>query len=405
MSCNLSNFFDAATPGTGPMRSVVPTQSVEFEKYNSSYNYSLKSKSDLNLNPQPEGFVYSAYPKAEQNRSGVYAIETDRGELSATAYTQINANGSKLFQARLQDDVRPTMKETTLYTYDGAIAPVTTAQSTYSQFVPSYANINGKSVRIGGSDNFGLRTAAEYSYIPGAAPTGINTQAIQNPDARQGYTWNRPDNNVDGAGTFKGVIPDGGKYQNYRIISQPTTNGLRLNYNLETDGGSLADYSQLLGKRASGIENRFTSSYQIEPLFTNPLHVIWNPDNKGEIPALYCDPQPLDYAYSVQQNLPKNEYSKGNYNGTWAPDSRSTSSNAYILGMESGVHNPNLEWYNGANVLPGVTYSENGGYVPDTCYGGSKDIAEKYTINQQFKQTDNTFTTLGDPLAGYIKAN
>jgi hypothetical protein len=403
MVCNLSNFFDAAAPGTGPARSVVPTQSVEFEKYNKTYNYSIKSKSDFNLNPQPEGNVFSAYPKAEQNRSGVYAIETDRGELSATAYTQINANGSKLFQARLQDDVRPTMKETTLYAYDGTVAPITKAQSDYSQFIPQYSNIGGKQVRIGGSDNFGLRTATEYSYIPGAAPTGINTQAIQNPDARQGYTWQRPDKNVDGASTFKGAIPDGTKFQQYRPLPQPESNALKFNYNLETGGHSLHDYSQLLGKKVDGIENRYTASYQIAPLFTNPLHVIWDPDNKGEIPAFFCDPQPLDYAYEVQQNLPKNEYNKGSYNSVWTPNKNSTSANAYILGMEPGVHNPSLEWYNAPNVLPGVTYDAySQGRIPDSCYGGSTDVFKQYTNNQRFKQTDNTYTTLGDPLAGFI---
>ena len=246
---NCSN-FDAAVPGTGPMRSAVPQQSIEYVKYNSSYNYSLKSKSDLNLNPQPEGNVFGAFPKAEQNRSGVYAVDTDRGELNPTVYTQVNTNGQKMFQARLQDTVRPTMKETTLYAYDGTVAPVTTGQAVYSQFIPQYAKINGKEVRVGGASNYGLRTAAEYSYIPGAGPTAINGQAIQNPDARIGKnTQPVPDENVDGPGTTKGFVPDGSKYQVYRPLPKPTSNGLRLNYNIETNGGSIADKSLLLGKQ------------------------------------------------------------------------------------------------------------------------------------------------------------
>jgi hypothetical protein len=181
------SYFDAAAPGTGPMGLVVgKAPSTEFEKWNGSYNYSLKSKSDYNLNPQPEGNVLGSYPKAQQDRTGVYAIETDRGDLYPTTNTQINVSGLKQYQNSLQDSVRPTMKETTLYSYDGTPAPVTKAQSSYSQFVPQYTEINGKQVRVGGSTNFGLRTAMEYSYFAGAAPTGINGQSIQNPDAALG---------------------------------------------------------------------------------------------------------------------------------------------------------------------------------------------------------------------------
>ena len=154
------SYFDAAAPGTGPMGMVGgKAPSTEFEKWNGSYNYSLKSKSDFNLNPQPEGNLMGGFPKAEQNRQGIYAKETDRGELSATAETQMNVTGvqTKQFKNRLQDPVRPTMKETTLFTYDGTIAPVTKAQSDYSQFLPQYTIINGKQVRVGGSTNFGLR--------------------------------------------------------------------------------------------------------------------------------------------------------------------------------------------------------------------------------------------------------
>ena len=405
MATSCSN-FDAAVPGTGPMGSIVPTQSIEFAKYNSSYNFSLKSKSDFNLNPQPEGNVFSAYPKSEQNREGVYAIDTDRGELSPTMYTQVNTKGERQFQSRLQDTVRPTMKETTLYSYDGSIAPVVSKPSTYSQFIPQYAKINDQEVRIGGASNYGLRTAAEYSYIPGAAPTGINGQAIQNPDARIGYTWKRPDENTDGPSTFKGVVPDGSKFQQYRVLPKPTTNGLRLNYNMETDGGSISDYSSLLGKQVDGIENRYTASYQIKPLFTNPLSVIWDPDNKGELPSLYNNTSPQDYAYETFQNLPENEYTPGGYNQTWSDNTSKTNANSYILGLEKGVHNPRLEWAQGANTLPGVVYTpDTTQKVPALSYGGPTDIYQQYMINQTFKTVDNTYTTLGDPSAGFIKTS
>ena len=400
MSC--SN-FDAAVPGTGPPRSVVPTQSTEFEKYNSSYNYSLKSKSDFNLNPQPEGNVFSAYPKAEQNREGVYAIETDRGELSATMYTQVNTTGSKQFQSRLQDVVKPTMKETTLYSYDGYIAPVTSGQTSYSNFIPTYADIGDKKVRIGGASNYGLRTAMEYSYFSTPGPTAINGQALQNPDARIGQTWQRPDKNVDGAGTFKGLIPDGSKFQVYRPLPKPSTNGLKLNYNIETDGGSVADYSPLLGKQINGIENRYTASYQIKPLFTNPLSTIWNPDNQGTIPALYSNPDPLDYSYETFQNLPPNEYISGGYNKDWVSNSSKTSTNAYILDEYLGQNNPQLEWIQGVNKLPGVVYSpDKPQKVPTLSYGGPTDVYTQYTDNQQYQTVNNTFTTLGDPSAGFF---
>jgi len=401
-------YFDAAVPGTGPIGLVSgKAPSTEFEKWNGSFNYSLRSKSDFNLNPQPEGNVLATFPKAERDRTGVYAIETDRGDLYPTIETQINIRGQKQFQSRLQDTVRPTMKETTLYSYDGTVAPVTKAQATYSQFIPQYANIGGKQVHVGGATNFGLRTAMEYSHFNGAAPTGINGQAIQNPDARLGKnTKPVADFNVDGPGTFDGARPDGTRFQNYRVIAQPTSSGLKFNYNLETDGGSVADYSQLLGKQVDGIETRYTSSYQIAPLFTNPLHVIWDPDNKGEIPAFNAIDTPTDFAYTNMKDIPPNVYKPdGGYNDRWNADTSKTSSNAYILDMEQGIHNPRLEWSNGVNTLPGIVYTpEDTGKEPVSIlsYGGSKPVYEQYISNISKSYPNNTYTTLGMPTAGYI---
>lgn len=393
--------FDQAAPGTGPAGSVIGgAPSTEFEKWNTTYNYSLKSKSDVNLNPQPEGNVFGAIPKAEQNRSGIYAIDTDRGELSATAYTQVNIAGQKQFRNRLQDEVRPTMKETTLFTYDGTVAPVTKAQSEYSQFLPQYSNINGKQVRVSGSSNFGLRTATEYSHFNGAAPSGINGQSIQNPDAAIGKnTKPVPDFNVDGAGTFEGSRPDGARFQNYRLISKPTSNGLKFNYNMETNGDGSIDnnYSTLLNKKVNDIENRYVASYQIAPLLNNPLHVIWDPDNKGDIPAFYSNDQPTDYSYSNMQNIPNNEYISGGYNGVWAQDKSKTSSNAYILDLEQGVHNPRLEWSNGINTLPGIVYNriDDKQPYPMLSYGGKSSVFDQYLNNVTSSYPNNTYTTLG----------
>ena len=394
-------YFDAAAPGTGPMALVSgKAQSTEFEKWNSSFNYSLKSKSDFNLNPQPEGNVVGAFPKAEQNREGVYAIETDRGDLYPTVNTQINVSGQKQFQNRLQDVVRPTTKETTLYSYNGTVAPVTVAQATYTQFIPQYANISGKQVRVGGSTNYGLRTATEYSYFGGAGPTALNEQTIQNPDAAIGKnTKPVPDFNVDGAGTFEGARPDGSRFQQYRLISQPTASGLRFNYNLETEGSKLHDYSQLLGKEVDGIENRYTASYQISPLLTNPLNVIWDPDNKGEIPALYSNDQPTDFSYINMKSLPSDQFFNGGYNDVWIQDKDKTSTNAYVLNMEQGIHNERLEWSNGVNDLPGIWYTpEDTGKepTPTLSYGGTRPIFEQYLNNISQSYPNNTYTTLGN---------
>ena len=403
------SYFDAAAPGTGPMGAVggqAPT--TEFEKWNSSYNYSLKSKSDYNLNPQPEGFVLGGFPKAQQDRAGVYAKDTDRGELSATIETQINATGvqTKQFQNRLQDPVRPTMKETTLFSYDGGLAPITKAQTDYSQFLPQYNFINGQQVRVGGSTNFGLRTAVEYSHFNGAAPTGINGQSIQNPDAAIGKnTRPVPDLHIDGPSTLRGALPDGGRFQNYRLISQPTSNALKFNFNLETDGGSVADYSPLLGKQVDGIENRYTAAYQIAPLWTNPLNVIWDPDNKGEIPQFNGIDAPTDFAYTNMKDLPADKYVPGSYNETWQNNQSRTSSNAYILDMEKGIHNPRLEWSNGVNTLAGIQYTpEDVGKepVPMLGYGGNKAVFDQYLNNISLSYPNNTFSGLGMPNAGYI---
>jgi hypothetical protein len=403
---NSCAYFDAAAPGTGPMGFVnAPAQSLDFTTYNTSFDFSIKSKSDYHLNPQPEANVFAGFPKAPQNRSGIYAPDTDRGELSATAYTQINVTGEKQFQNRLQDQVRPTTKETTLFAYDGVMAPaVTTAQSTYSQFLPQYSNINGKEVRVGGSSNYGLRTATEYSYIPGASSTGINGQAIKNPEMIGKNTKPVADFNVDGAGTFNGAVPDGGRFQQYRPLPQPTASGLRFNYNVETEGGSVADYSPLLGKQVDGIENRYTSSYQIAPLFTNPLHVIWDPDDKGEIPALFSADQPVDYAYTSMKDLPEDTFVSKDYNNVWDNDTSKRSTNAYILDLDEGIHNPRIEWNQGTNELSGIVFmpTTTNQYVPTTSYGGDTTVSQQYTRNQHIGYTNNTYTTFGSPLAGYL---
>ena len=72
--------FDQAVPGTGPARlSGPPAQSVESAKYNGSFNLSLRSRSDLNLNPAPEGNVKTAFPRFQKTREGIYAIEGRNG--------------------------------------------------------------------------------------------------------------------------------------------------------------------------------------------------------------------------------------------------------------------------------------------------------------------------------------
>ena len=405
----LCDYFDAAFPGTGPMALVgAPSQSLEYLKYNSSYNLSLRSKSDLNLNPTPEGFLKIAGPKAELNRTGVYAPDTDRGELSATAYTQVNVKGQRQFQNRLQDTVRPTTKETTLYTYDSAPASIHTNQSLYTQFIPEYTKIGDKNVRVGGATNYGLRTAAEYSYFSGAAPTGLNNSMVQNPDVALGKnTKPVADFNVDGPGTFNEARPDAGKFQTYSPFAVPTTNALKLNYNLETQGSDLHDFSPLLGKKATGIENRFTASYQIAPLLENPLHVIWNPDNKGDVPAYYCNTNPQDFSYMNMKNLERDTFVKTEgYNDQWVNSPSKNSSNAYILGIDKGIHNERLEWNQGLNDRPGVVYSPDVA-LPGTCYSGSRSVDDMYfndrsLIKKVYPYVDNTYTTLGDPSAGFI---
>jgi len=402
MSC-----FDAAVPGTGPL-GFGNAPSLDFEKFNGSYNLSLRSKSDLNLNPQPEGVVRSSFADLPISRDNAYVIDTDRGELSATIETQINMKGDQTFQNRLQDTLRPTTKESTIFTYDGSISSDVKNPSLYTQYIPQYANIGTKTVRIGGSSNYGLKSATDYSYFSGAGPTSINNSVVQNPDVVVNNLWKRPDFNVDGPGTFKEARPDGTKYQNYRLITKPTTNGLKLNYNLETQNSNLHSYSQLLGKPVDGIENRYTASYQIAPLLTNPLNVIWNPEHKGEVPAFYCNTNPQDYSYSNMKKLPQDEFIEGGYNDIWAMDQTKDSTNAYILGLEKGIHNGRIEWEQGHNDRPGVVYDPNIP-VPGLCYSGNRSINDffqnnKEEISRAFPYTDNTYTTLGDPSAGMIAA-
>ena len=396
--------YDQSVPGTGPPKlAVAQAPSVDFEKYNSSFNLSLRSKSDYNLNPIPEGNVKTAFPRFQRTREGVYAIETDRGELNQTNILQTNLKGNRTFQNRLQDTVRPTTKETTIYTYDGAVAPVHKAQSDYSQFIPYYAPINGKQVRINGSSNFGLRSATEYSYFATPGPTGLNTSVVQNPDAAIGQnTQPVADFNVDGPGTLRNALPDAGKFQDYVLIAKPTTNALKLNYNLETDGGSLHDYSQLLGKQVDGIENRYTASYQIAPLLTNPLNVIWNPDNKGELPTFLTNQNAQDYSYIQQKALPQNEYFQGGYNNVWEPNQTTNSANSYVLGMSDGIYNQQINWQQGRNERPGITYPNSNKVLPGASWGGNRSLddlfmGDQQAINKAYPFVNMTYATLGSP--------
>lgn len=408
LSPNRCSVFDQAVPGTGPPKLVsANAPNVEVAKYNDSFNLSLRSRSDLNLNPQPEGFVKIAGPKSQVSRQGVYAIETDRGELNPSMIEQVNLKGQRMFQNHLQDEVRPTTKETTLYTYNGSVAPVTQSQSVYSQYIPYYAKINDQHVRINGSSNFGLRSATNYSYFATPGPTSFNASALQNPDVRVDNLWQRPDFNVDGPGTFKGALPDGERFQQYRRITAPTTSGLKLNYNVETDGGSLADYSLLLGKEVSGIENRYTASYQIAPLFTNPLSIVWDPNNKGEIPAFFTNTNPEDYAYMNLKKLPHNEWTSGGYNGIWQPDTSTTSSNAYILGMNEGVYNNQINWQQGRNDRAGTIYEESNKANPGASWGGNYSLKDLFmgddeALSKAYPFVDRTYTTLGDTNAGNL---
>ena len=395
-------------PGTGPPKlSVAQAPSVEIAKYNDSFNLSLRSKSDYNVNPIPEGNVKTAFPRFQQTREGIYAIETDRGELNQTNILQTNLKGYRNPQNRLQDYVKPTTKETTLYTYDGQAAPVMTkAQQSYSNIVPYYKTIGDKQVRINGASNFGLRTATEYSYFAGAGPTGLNTSAVQNPDAAIGKnTQPIPDFNVDGPGTLRNALPNGEKFGQYVRIEKPTTNALKLTYNLETDGGSIHDYSQLLGKEVDGIENRFTASYQIAPLLTNPLNVIWNPDNKGELPSFLTNQNAQDYSYIQQKALPQNEYFTGGYNNVWEPNTNTSSTNSYMLGMDNGIYNPQINWNQGRNDRAGVIMGNK--VLPGASWSGNRSLDDLFmndqeAISKAYPFVDRTYATLGNPSGGQI---
>jgi hypothetical protein len=201
--------------------------------------------------------------------------------------------------------------------------------------------------------------------------------------------YKRPDFNVDGPGTLAKAIPDGSKFQMYNTIAKPTTNGLKLDYNLEKDsnGSILQSFSPLLGKDISGLENRYTASYQIAPLLTNPLHKIWNPDNKGEVPSYFCNSNPVDFSYMGMVPNKQSEYIPG-----------AVSSNGYVLGLEPGNNQNNLlQWTLGQNNLPGVIYDPDVDQqvVLGNCYSG-------YMNNYAKNYVSNEYTTLGDPSTGLL---
>jgi len=385
---------DLAVPGTGPMKMIGPSKpSTELEKFR-TYNTSMRSKNDLHLSPHPDGNIKTAFGSKPNVRQGIYAIQTDRGQLNATVETQTNMKGRTLFQNRLQDKVKPTTKDTLLHTAEGNVGGTLTKQTEYSSIIPTYVDVNGKKVRVSGNTNYSLKTAAEHSYTPAAQTTGLNNSVFQDPDKNIANLWKRPDNNVDGPGTFKGALPDNTRSQRHKIISTPTSNGLRLTYNLE------ASEANVLGQVLPGVEERFTSAYQIAPLMSNPLHKIWNPDDKGDLPAFYTNSNPADFSYIHQTKLPNSEFIPG------------ASSNSYVLGLSKGLQNNNLQWSQDINRKPGVIYDENN-LAPGKSYSGSLSIAQLYPLQNtgsdycrdnygQYGLRNDIITTLGDPTAGFL---
>jgi len=380
--------YDFAMPGTGPIKMVGPSNnSLELEKY-LNFNTSMRSRNDNNLNSQPEGHVKMAISSGPENREGVYAIQTDRGDLYPTIETQVNIKGQQLFKNRLQDYVKPTTKETLLHTYEGNLDSFIKNPTSYSNILPTYITLeDGTSIRASGASDYSLRSATEHSYIPGPATTGMNNNVVQNPDVVYNNVWKRPDNNVDGPGTFKGVTPDSTRSQIYNRINDPTTNGMRLTYNLE------ANEAVVLGQKLPGVEERFTSAYQIAPLMSNPLHKIWNPDNKGEIPAFFTNSNPGDFSYIHQTRLPEDEYVPGE-----------TNPNSYVLSLGQGIHNDRIEWQQDINKKPGVIYNKDTA-IPGKSYSGNRSIYDLYENNIDFinsGQRGPIYTTLGDPSAGFL---
>ena len=72
--------------------------------------------------------------------------------------------------------------------------------------------------------------------------------------------------------------------------------------------------------------------------------------------------------------------------------------------MQQGNHNERLEWVQGVNNHTGVVYTPDtqNEKVNSSCYGGENSVYDQYISNLQNGYNNNTFTTLGDPLAGYI---
>ena len=105
------------------------------------------------------------------------------------------------------------------------------------------------------------------------------------------------------------------------------------------------------------------------------------------------------------KDLPANDFTGGGYNEAWYNDTSKTSSNAYILGLQQGLHNPQLEWSNGVNTLPGIVYTPEDlckEPTPLLSYGGDKSVFDQYLCNISQSYPNNTYTTLGLPTAGYI---
>jgi hypothetical protein len=103
--------------------------------------------------------------------------------------------------------------------------------------------------------------------------------------------------------------------------------------------------------------------------------------------------------------LPENKYVQGTYNNTWKNDPSRASTNAYVLGMDKGIHNPGLEWSNGVNTLTGIQYTpDDSGKepVPIMSYGGKNSVFDQYLHNISLNYPNNTFAGLGMPTAGYI---
>ena len=109
------------------------------------------------------------------------------------------------------------------------------------------------------------------------------------------------------------------------------------------------------------------------------------------------------------KKLPHSEFTSGGFNQVWAPDTDKNSNNSYVLGIDTNIYNPQINWQQGRNDRAGVLYEGSDKAMPGASWSGNRSLNDLFqgdseAISKAYPFVDRTYTTLGNPNGGQLVA-